>query len=116
MTDYPELIGGSQGRLDTEIMTISSGQIVSKVGAEGVQLLAIRPGALFREGAGIAIKIENGDVGRARDIAVVETLRQLRALTTDQVEALLASRRTTRNHRGLIVGEINACFTLKVHR
>src|SRR5688572_12321892 len=35
MTAYPELIGGTSNRLDTEIMRAANGRVVSKVGAEG---------------------------------------------------------------------------------
>jgi len=36
MTDYPELIGGTIDRLDTEMMRAAKGRLISKVGAEGV--------------------------------------------------------------------------------
>src|SRR2546423_5202904 len=36
MDAYPELIGGTSNRLDTELMRAAPGRLVSKVGAEGV--------------------------------------------------------------------------------
>jgi L-asparaginase II len=113
MTSFPELIGGTRGRLDTELMAITSGEVISKVGAEGVHLVAVRPGVRYSTGCGIALKIESGDTGRARDLAVVETLRQLGVLTSDQVAAIVETRQIIRNHRSLVVGGATASFILQ---
>ncbi len=113
MTEFPEMVGGSRGRLDTDLMRATQGQVVSKVGAEGVQLLGVKPCQQFPNGLGIAIKIEDGDTRRARDPVVIETLRQLGVLSQAQVESLAAYTTTTLlNHRKLEVGQIRTCFKL----
>jgi L-asparaginase II len=113
MTAFPEVVGGSHGRLDTDLMRASRGQIVSKVGAEGVHLLGVRPCQRYPIGLGIAIKIEDGDTRRARDPVVIETLRQLGLLDDNQLAQLAAYyRATVFNHRGLEVGEVRTCFNL----
>ncbi|MFN7945288.1 MAG: asparaginase [Blastocatellia bacterium] len=113
MTDYPEMIGGTNERLDTDLMRVASGRIISKVGAEGVHLLGVLPCADYPHGLGIAIKIEDGDTRRARDPVVIATLRQLGLLDQQQLAALdRYARATILNHRQLEVGEVQTCFTL----
>ncbi len=113
MTEFPELVGGSLGRLDTDLMRATRGQIVSKVGAEGVQLLGVKPCRQYPYGLGIAIKIEDGDTRRARDPVVIETLRQLGVLNDDELAMLSAyNDKAVYNHRQIQVGEIRTCFKL----
>ncbi len=113
MTGCPEMVGGSRGRLDTDLMRVTRGQIVSKVGAEGVQLLGVKPCQQYPHGLGVAIKIEDGDTRRARDPVVIETLRQLGALSEEQIAALSAyTNKNVFNHRKLKVGEVHTCFKL----
>ena len=114
MTAYPELIGGTKDRLDTEIMRSSPGRIVSKVGAEGVYTAGILPSGRWPNGLGLALKIEDGDDHRARPIVVIEALRQLGVLSDESLE--FVSRYAffpVKNRRGDVVGEIRASFTLK---
>lgn len=113
MTAYPELIGGTSERLDTEIMRATSGRVVSKVGAEGVYTAGILPCEGWPQGLGLALKIEDGDDKRARPTVVVETLRQLGVLRDESLEAV--SRYAffpVQNRRGDVVGEIRAVFEL----
>lgn len=113
MTDFPEMVGGSRGRLDTDLMKVAQKQIVSKVGAEGVQLLGIRPCQRYPNGLGIAIKVEDGDTRRARDPVVIETLRQFGILSEEQAKELAVyARAPLFNHRKIEVGEIRPCFQL----
>ncbi len=113
MTEYPEMIGGTRGRLDTELMRVARGQIISKVGAEGVHLLGVLPNQHYPRGLGIAIKVEDGDTRRARDPVVIETLRQLGLLDTEQLAQLACyGRAPVYNHQRLEVGEIRPCFNL----
>jgi L-asparaginase II len=114
MTTYPELIGGTKDRLDTEIMRSSPGRIVSKVGAEGVYTAGILPSERWPNGLGLALKIEDGDDHRARPTVVIEALRQLGVLPDEALE--FVSRYAffpVKNRRGDVVGEIRASFTLK---
>jgi L-asparaginase II len=113
MTEYPEMVGGTCGRLDTDLMLAAKGEIISKVGAEGVQLLGVKPNERYPKGLGIAIKIEDGDVRRARDPVVIETARQLGLLDDAQLAELASyARSTIFNHRKIEVGEVRTCFKL----
>lgn len=113
MMAYPEMVGGRRGRLDTELMKALPGRIVSKVGAEGVQLLGIPPSSRSPRGLGIAVKIEDGDIRRARDPVVLEVLRQLGLLDEPALAALDGWAGTTlQNHRHLAVGEVRPVFDL----
>jgi L-asparaginase II len=113
MTAFPEMVGGSHDSLDTDLMRAARGQIVSKVGAEGVQLLGVRPCPRYPKGLGIAIKVEDGDSRRARDPVVIETLRQLGMLDEKQLAELSPyAQATIFNHRKIEVGEVRPCFTL----
>lgn len=55
MIAHPHLVGG-EARFDTDVMTLFSGNVVAKAGAEGVQCFGI-----VDKGIGIAIKIEDGN-------------------------------------------------------
>ena len=114
MNAYPELIGGTSDRLDTEIMRATPGRVISKVGAEGVYGAGINPSAKWPKGLGLAIKIEDGDDKRARPTVVVESLRQLGVLVDESLDAV--SRYAffpVLNRRGDVVGEVTASFSLR---
>ena len=112
MTSYPELIGGTSERLDTEIMRAAQGRVVSKVGAEGVYTAAINPCEEWPKGLGLALKIEDGDDKRARPTVVVEALRQLGVLRDESLEAVARyAFFPVTNRRGDVVGEITASFS-----
>jgi L-asparaginase II len=113
MTAYPELIGGTSDRLDTEIMRAARGRVVSKVGAEGVYTAGILPCETWPNGLGLALKIEDGDDKRARPPVVIESLRQLGVLRDESLDAV--SRYAffpVQNRRGDVAGEIRASFEL----
>ena len=88
MTTYPELIGGTTDRLDTEIMRAAKGRLVSKVGAEGVYTVGVLPCEDWPQRLGLALKIEDGDDHRARPTVVIESLRQLGVLADESLEAV----------------------------
>lgn len=113
MSAYPELIGGTSDRLDTELMRAAPGRLISKVGAEGVYTSGILPCEGWPKGLGVALKIEDGDDRRARPTVVIETLRQLRVLRDESLEAV--SRYAffpVKNRSGDVVGEVRAAFNL----
>jgi L-asparaginase II len=117
MSAYPELIGGTSDRLDTELMRAAPRRLVSKVGAEGVYTAGIRPSEEWPQGLGIAIKIEDGDDKRARPTVVIESLRQLGVLRDESLEAVAKyAFFPVKNRRDDVVGEITASFELKVKR
>ncbi|MBK6798462.1 MAG: asparaginase [Acidobacteria bacterium] len=114
MIEFPEMVGGHRNRLDTDLMKAAKGQVISKVGAEGVQLLGVKPCNRYPMGLGIAIKIEDGDIRRARDPVVLETLRQLGILDEDQLTGLSRfAHAKIHNHRRLDVGELRTCFKIE---
>jgi L-asparaginase II len=114
MSTYPELIGGTTERLDTEIMRAAPGRLISKVGAEGVYTAGILPCKEWPRGLGLALKIEDGDDHRARPTVVIEALRQLAVLRDESLEAVARyAFFPVRNRRGDVVGEIRASFALR---
>lgn len=113
MSTYPELIGGTADRLDTEIMRAAKGRLVSKVGAEGVYTVGVLPCAKWPRGFGLALKIEDGDDHRARPTVVIESLRQLGILADESLEAVERyAFFPVRNRREDVVGEVRAEFKL----
>jgi L-asparaginase II len=115
MLSFPAMIGGTQSRLDTELIKAGNGRLISKIGAEGVYTIGVLPCDDWPNGLGLALKIEDGDDHRARPPAVIEALRQLRVLTEQQLTSLAEYAPTIiTNHRGEQVGEARAAFALDV--
>jgi len=117
MMAHPDMVGGP-GRFDTLLMEVAKRRMVVKSGAEGYLGLAVLPGAMGDESPalGIAIKISDGDGrGRVRPAVCLEVLRQLGALSPDELDLLTEFGPTgeVRNRRGdLIVGKQSPTFTL----
>ncbi|MDX6577484.1 MAG: hypothetical protein QOE96_3437 [Blastocatellia bacterium] len=117
MVDFPEMVGGTKDRLDTELIKAGHGRLISKIGAEGVYTIGVLPCAEWPNGLGLALKIEDGDDHRARPPAVIEALRQLNVLAANELEALASYAPTViKNRRGERVGEARAAFTLEINR
>lgn len=113
MTSYPEMVGGTTERLDTEMMRATEGALISKVGAEGVYTVGVLPSARWPRGLGLALKIEDGEDHRARPVVVIESLRQLGVLTGQAYEAVKPyASFPVRNRRGETVGEVCPSFEL----
>lgn len=113
MEHHPEMVGGTSERLDTEVIRATRGQVISKVGAEGVYTAGIRPSERWPRGLGLAMKIEDGEDRRARPTVVIESLRQLGVLDEESVAAL--ARYATfpvKNNKREIVGEVRPEFQL----
>jgi L-asparaginase II len=114
MIEFPEMVGGTKERLDTELIRIGKGRLISKIGAEGVYTVGVLPSEKWPKGLGLALKIEDGDAHRARPPAVIEALRQLGVFSDDELEALSGySPIVIKNRRGERVGETRAAFDLK---
>lgn len=109
MVKFPELIGGSE-RLDTMLMQAAPGQLISKVGADGVWLCAVLPCDRWPRGLGIALKIEDGDDRRGRPVVAVEVLRQLGIISQDALNEI--SPMAIKNRRGDVVGEVRANLSI----
>jgi L-asparaginase II len=117
MINFPEMVGGSTGRLDTELIRAANGRLISKIGAEGVYTVGALPCADWPAGLGFALKVEDGDDHRARPPAVIEALRQLGLLDELDLTALAAYAPTRiKNRRGDLVGEARAAFTLTIRK
>ena len=117
MIAFPEMVGGTKDRLDTELIKAAQGRLISKIGAEGVYTVGVLPSPEWPNGLGLALKIEDGDDHRARPPAVIEALRQLGVLAESELSALASyAPITIRNRRGDRVGEARAAFTLEINR
>ncbi|HTR79583.1 MAG TPA: asparaginase [Gemmatimonadaceae bacterium] len=100
MSSRPFLVGGTD-RFDSILIEETEGRAISKIGAEGVHSVAVPD-----QGIGFAVKVEDG-AQRAQLPAVVRILQHLDVLGTDlppRIEEAL--RRTIRNTRGEVVGEV----------
>ena len=117
MIQFPEMVGGSKDRLDTEMIRAGNSRLISKIGAEGVYTVGVLPCADWPNGLGLALKVEDGDDRRARPPAVIEALRQLGVLSEGEITALATYAPTPiTNRRGERVGEARAAFSLDVIR
>ena len=112
MIDFPEMVGGATDRLDTELIKAAEGRLISKIGAEGVYTVGVRPCERWPQGLGLALKIEDGDDRRARPLAVLEALRQLGIIGDVPALSSYSSIAIT-NRRGQPVGYARAAFELQ---
>ncbi len=100
MLAHPEYVAGT-GQLDTELMLVGAGAIVSKAGAEGVHGVGAIP-----QGFGFVAKVVDG-TARARGPASIAALRRLGVLDERQAAALSRfARPAVYNRAGKSVGEI----------
>lgn len=116
MMAHPFMVAGP-GRFDTCLMEVGAGKIVAKGGAEGYQGIGLLPGTLGAgsPALGIAIKVSDGDLkGRARPLACLEVLRQLGALSPQQLQVLVefGPQLPVLNRREIKVGEARPAFQL----
>jgi L-asparaginase II len=113
MIRRPELVAG-EGRFCTDLMRALPGEVVAKVGADGIQCAAV-PSA----GIGIALKIEDGSFGLSGMalLGILDHLAlQLPASARLPNEALKAWRHIeVHNTRGATVGDIRVAGTLRFH-
>jgi L-asparaginase II len=125
MTIHPEMIS-AYGEFDEQLMRVGAGRIVCKRGAEGYQLIGLLPDVLGSgsPGAGIALKVSDGDAARmsldlvhsarVRPAVTLEILRQLGALSSEQLHTLAAFGpvKPVKNHRGIVTGQSRPAFKL----
>lgn len=113
MINHPEMVGGTRRRFDTELLRAGHGKVVCKIGAEAVYCVGVLPSEQFPQGAGIAIKIEDG-ANRGLGPVVIETLRQLGVLDEAEVAQLNSFHSPViENRRGVKVGDVHARFGLE---
>jgi L-asparaginase II len=125
MTTHPEMIS-AYGEFDEQLMRVGAGRIVCKRGAEGYQIIGLLPDVFSpgSPGVGIALKVSDGDAARmsldlvhsarVRPAVTLEILRQLGALSSEQLHALAAfgPLRSVKNHRGIVTGQSRPTFKL----
>jgi L-asparaginase II len=100
MRSRPFLVGGTD-RFDTVMLEETDGDVIAKVGAEGMHSVAVPS-----RGIGFAIKVEDGGQ-RAQHVAVIRLLQLLRVLPDELPGKLAAFARTpVVNTRGEMVGEL----------
>ena len=109
MRRFPELVGASRGRVDTELMRLGAG-LVAKSGAEGYFCVG------QAEGSGLALKILDGDAaGRARNLAIVMAVRRAQWIADDHLSGPLsafAPRVAIRNLAGRHTGDVRPAGAL----
>ena len=107
MTTHPELVSGT-GRNDLALMQAGRGDWVSKIGADGVQVVGSKS-----RGEAFAMKIIDANKP-ALFAATVEVLEQLGWMDDEQRLALQPWRaQDIKNARGLLVGQRQAVFRLQ---
>jgi L-asparaginase II len=120
MMSHPDMVAGPD-RFDTLLMKVTKGRIVVKGGAEGFMGMAVMPGAMGVDSPtlGIAMKVSDGDGrGRTRPAVCLEILRQLDALSSEELKKLekFGPAGDVLNRRDLIVGKKGPAFTLKIEQ
>ena len=95
MAAYPYLVAGKD-RFDTALMQATKGTVLSKGGAEGVQVAFVP-----HLGLGIALKIDDG-ARRGADVAMAAVLQQLGALEDAVLDAWLEM--PLKNWAGTLIG------------
>lgn len=105
MTQFPEMVAGDD-EFCTELMQVTKGKLIGKVGSEAVYCLGIKEGNL-----GICIKIVDGNE-RAVYPVVIEILKKLGILSTPEFNSLKHwYRQALKNNLGEIIGEIFPAFS-----
>ena len=106
MSAHPELVSG-QKRSDLALMQTGGGDWATKVGAEGVQGIAVKS-----RGIGIAIKIADGNA-RALYPVTVAVLQQLGLLEhPESTPAAVYFEPAQRNLRGIMTGKVQPVVEL----
>jgi L-asparaginase II len=123
MTTHSEMVS-NYGEFDCELMKIGQGNIVTKRGAEGFQIIGLMPGMCGEKGIGIAFKVTDGDKSsmsdkletnaRVRPPVTLEILRQLKALNEAQLQSLakFGPVKTLKNYAGITTGKSQPVFKL----
>lgn len=104
MSAYPQVLSGS-GRIDLAVSEITGGRVIAKIGADAVYCLCVKD-----ENLGVAFKIEDGSYAAVTPM-VIAVLKKFDLLTKDEADALDKKfPPTLKNHRGEIIGTIEAVF------
>ncbi len=97
--EFPELVGGITGRLDSDLMKVTNGRVFAKVGAEAVFVVGVVGGDF-----GLAMKVDDGD-DRGISYFLVTLLAELGVLADEEFDRLTPwNDPTLRNWDGFVVG------------
>lgn len=108
MRSYPELVGGSTGRFDTDLMKATNGRIMAKGGAEGFMMVSVMDAKYA-----VVMKVFDGN-SRAIPPVMIQTLTELGALTSTELDNLAHYVESAiQNTRDAQVGKIVADFVLE---
>jgi len=103
MTSAPDMIAGEE-RFDTDLMRATSGRLLAKIGAEGIQCLGVTSG----QRVGMALKMSDGST-RAVSAVALAVLHKLGLILDAEYEQLaLYHRAPIRNHRQIETGFVEA--------
>jgi L-asparaginase II len=103
LAHYPAMIAGEE-RFDTDLMRVTNGRLIAKVGAEGIQCVGITGS----QPLGLALKMSDGS-SRAVPTVVLAVLKKLGLVSQAELEQLDNYRRVVvRNHRNIETGFIEA--------
>jgi L-asparaginase II len=107
MAGHPELVSGTR-RNDNAFMAAGRGDWITKIGADGVQVVASRS-----RGQALALKIIDGNATavHAATLAALDQLGWMDARQRDELRPWRAE--AIANARGTKVGERRAVFTLQ---
>ncbi len=104
MSNYPQVVSGT-GRIDLAVTEVTGGRIIAKIGADAVYCLAVKDGDL-----GITFKVEDGSFAAVTPMTIA-VLKWLDLLTRDEAAALdKLFPPVLKNHRGEVIGTIEAVF------
>jgi len=81
MTHHSQMVAG-EGEFDTDLMSLTQGELVSKAGAEGIQCVG-----RLGEGLGLTIKVKDGSK-RAKHAVAIHLLKQMGWITPSVSETL----------------------------
>jgi L-asparaginase II len=104
----PSIIGGNE-RLDSEIIKASNGNLIAKVGAEGLCIVVN-----LKEEQALVVKIMDANM-QARSIVTIESLKQLGWLSSKELETNKICNLydlKVKNLSGTQVGEIKPVFQI----
>jgi L-asparaginase II len=123
MTSFPQYVAGGWS-VTTPLMAAFAGDLLAKEGAEGFYAMAISP-SLTEEltdrlkladdaAIGIALKIDDGSMGRGRNPVIFRTLELLGIDLAARPELHRHREFPVRNVAGNIVGDVRAEFELEI--
>jgi L-asparaginase II len=123
MTAFPGYVAGAWS-MTTPLMQAFGGELLAKEGAEGLYAMAVAPSLIAAltgrlrvaddVAIGIALKIHDGSMGRARNAVILKTLEILGADIAGAPELQSFRRPSLTNVAGAVVGEVRAEFDLEM--